>query len=223
MALDVYFVSGSPFAWRVLLALSVKGLDYNTHRLDVSKGDLRTPEYLALNPHGKVPVLQDGDLTIYESVAILAYLEKQYPDVPLFGETAEGYALTWQRLMELDTILTPLVRGIARPIFTGNVDGQEGAINELIAALNTELERYSSWLEQGDYLAGERITAADVALYPALALLTRVAPMAPDTLNIDFVPLAETYPELAAWMARIEAAEGFDKAYPPHWKEAKAA
>jgi hypothetical protein len=80
MALEVYWASGSPFAWRVLLTLEAKRLPYQSKLLTFSKGEHKSPEYLAMNPRGKVPTLKDGDFAIYESLAIMAYLDRAYPD-----------------------------------------------------------------------------------------------------------------------------------------------
>jgi len=75
----LYYASGSPFAWRVHLALEEKGLAYEPTLLSFQSGDLKTPEYLAINPHGKVPSITDGALSLYESQAIVEYLEDKYP------------------------------------------------------------------------------------------------------------------------------------------------
>src|SRR5205085_2062335 len=69
--IQFYFASGSPWAWRVYLALEEKDLPNETTLLSFSAGDLKKPDYLAMNPHGKVPVLKDGAVTLYESQAIL--------------------------------------------------------------------------------------------------------------------------------------------------------
>ncbi len=82
MALELYWISGSPFAWSAMLALEIKGLAYESRRLDPGKREQKTPEYLAMNPRGKVPMLKDGDTVICESTAILAYLESKYPEPP---------------------------------------------------------------------------------------------------------------------------------------------
>ena len=79
MALEVYWASGSPFSWRVLLTLEVKQLPYQSKLLTFSKREHKSPEYLALNPRGKVPTLKDGDFVLYESLAIMAYLDSAVP------------------------------------------------------------------------------------------------------------------------------------------------
>ena len=92
MALEVHWASGSPFSWRVLLTLEVKQLPYQSRLLTFSKREHKSPEYLALNPRGKVPTLKDGDFILHESLAIMAYLDSAYPARPIFGRTQIGRA-----------------------------------------------------------------------------------------------------------------------------------
>jgi len=224
MAIECYFISGSPFAWRAMLGLAFKGLDFEQRVLQASEGEHKTPEFLAMNPHGKVPVLKDGDLTIYESLAILAYLDRKYPEKPLFGETAADAALIWQRTMEFETIMPNIVPGMVRPIFSGTVEGNEASINERIVDFRAEFDRYEGWLEAGGYMAGDSLSAVDISVYPVAAIASRVlGSYSNDKLNLDFFPLRDSYPRIAAWMTRVEAMPGFEAVYPPHWKAQKAA
>src|SRR5215510_3373783 len=87
MALEVYWASGSPFSWRVLLTLEVKQLPYQSKLITFSKREHKSPEYLALSPRGKVPTLKDGEFVLYESLAIMVYLDSAYPERSLFGRT----------------------------------------------------------------------------------------------------------------------------------------
>ena len=105
MAIELYWGSGSPFAWRVMLTLEVKKLAYESKLLEFSKGEHKTPAYLQLNPRGKVPTLKDGDFAVYESIAIMAYLDRKYPEPPLFGKTAEETGLIWQTISECESYL----------------------------------------------------------------------------------------------------------------------
>src|SRR5262249_4157483 len=75
MALTFYYGSGSPFAWRVWLALEHKHIPYTFKRMQFDNGDLHTPEYLAINPRHKVPAIVDDGFALYESAAIVEYLE----------------------------------------------------------------------------------------------------------------------------------------------------
>ena len=79
MPLILYYGSGSPFAWRAQLALEHKALEYELKILSFSAGDTRKPEFVALNPRHQVPVLVDGDFILYESNAIVEYIDEAYP------------------------------------------------------------------------------------------------------------------------------------------------
>jgi glutathione S-transferase len=73
-----WYGSGSPFSWRVQLVLEEKRLPYEPILLSFAKGEHKTPEHLARSPHGKVPALADGAVTLYESSAIVEYLEDTF-------------------------------------------------------------------------------------------------------------------------------------------------
>lgn len=83
MAYELLWISGCPNAWCAMLGMEIKGLAYDSRRLESNMHKGLT--YHALDPRGKVPVLKDGDKNIYESIAILAYLERKHPEAPLFG------------------------------------------------------------------------------------------------------------------------------------------
>ena len=83
MPLTFYYASGSPYAWRVWLALEHKQVAYELKTMSFSAGELRTPEFLAINPRHRVPALVDGNFSLYESAAILEYLDEKYPNPPV--------------------------------------------------------------------------------------------------------------------------------------------
>ena len=116
MAIELYWGSGSPFAWRVMLTLEVKGLAYESKLLEFSKGENKAPAYLLLNPRGKVPTLKDGDFVLYESLAIMSYLDRKYPDPPLFGKTPEETGLIWRALAECESYVVSAGDKVVRPI-----------------------------------------------------------------------------------------------------------
>ena len=97
---EIYWVSRSPFAWRVLLTAEVKGIPYEGKLLEASKGELKTPEFLAINPFGRVPAIRDGNFTLHESLAIMVYLDCKHPNPPLFGRTAEEAGRIFQCISE---------------------------------------------------------------------------------------------------------------------------
>ena len=92
MSLVFYYGSGSPFAWRVWLALEHKGIAYEAKRLSFDKGETKTPEFRAINPRGKVPVIVHDGKPVRESLVILDYLEEVWPASPLLPATPHGRA-----------------------------------------------------------------------------------------------------------------------------------
>ncbi len=220
MARTVYFGSGSPYSWRVMLAMELKGLEYEAVELHFSKGDTQSAEHLARNPRGKIPVLIDGDITIYESTAIMAYLEKTYPEVPIFGADAREYALIWQRYAELENYLGNTISSILAPIFRGEAEGKDAEIKANLEKLKAELETVHGWLSGDGYIVGESLSAADVTLYPQVALLRRVGPRLKEAYGADFLNFEEKFPAFLPFMARIEALKNYDRTYPTHWRAA---
>lgn len=212
----LYWISGSPPSWRVMLGLAVKGITYDSVCLDVSRKQHKSAEYLGINPRGQVPTLVHGDLTIRESVAILAYLDRAFPEKPLFGDSPMAAAPIWQSVMEIDSVLRPPAGQIARSLFRGNATPDLPELVTATAEIAAELERIEADLSDGrNWLCGAGISAADVVLYPTLAWLHRAL----DRAGIaDFAPLRTVGPQLAAWQARMQAEPWFDATYPPHWR-----
>jgi len=202
-----------------MLALAVKGLEYFPRRLSNTAGDQKSPEYLAINPRGHVPVLVDGDTVVTETLAVLSYIDAAYPAPPLFGETPEQTARIWQTISECDAHLRGPVGNISRPLFRGKTAEFGEQIVSAAGDVRDELALLESRLSETAWLAGGDISAADLVVYPVLMQLTRATDKdeaAP--LNLGISPLDAQYPAIAAWRARIETLSGYDDAYPPHWK-----
>ena len=102
----------------------------------------------------------------------------------------------------------------------GSNDDKSGEIREAATGAHEELARLEAALGKEPWLAGGRLSAADLGVFPSIQLLLRAAgkPIA-EPLNLGFAPLGERYPNLAAWTGRIEALPGYDATYPPHWRE----
>ncbi len=219
MALEVYWGSGSPFAWRVLLTLEVKRLHYESKLLEFSKGDHKTGAYLKLNPRGKVPTLKDGDFVVYESLAIMAYLDRKYPEPPLFGKTAEDTGLIWRAISECESYLVSAGDKVVRPVFFGKGLEKAEEIQQAAQTIRQELKTLDEPLASSHWLVGEQISAADIAVFPLVKLLLRAASKeAAQPLNLGLLPFAQTYPNIARWVQRIEALPNYQRTYPPHWR-----
>ena len=116
MAIDFYYTSGGPFAWRCLLALEAKALAYTPHLVDMTKQENRTPEFLVLNSRGTLPVLTEGPIVVRESQAIMFYLDRAHPARPLYGETPAEAARVMQEICEQASYLEGPLRAIIGPL-----------------------------------------------------------------------------------------------------------
>jgi glutathione S-transferase len=219
MALELYWGSGSPFAWRVMLTLELKRSPYESKLLEFSKDDHKSPGYLKLNPRGKVPTLKDEGFVLYESVAIMAYLDRKYPNPPIFGKTPHETGQIWRSISETDSYLIEPAFKVVVPLYFGRGLEKTDEIQSAAATIRQELGRINTSLSHSVWIAGAQISAADIALFPFVQTLLRAASKdAAKPLNLGFSPLDQTYPNIAAWVKRVEAIPGYEKTYPPHWK-----
>lgn len=217
---QIYWLSGSPFAWRVLLTAEVKGIPYEGKLLNASKGELKTPEFLAINPLGRVPALRDGDFTLHESLAIMVYLDRKYPSPPLFGRTAEEVGKIFESISESTSDFWPPSQRLIRSILFGPKLGADEAGEER-EKVHLGLARLEELAESGEWMVGSELTAADIVAYPGLKLLLRIS-QRPDAapLKLGLDGFEARFPSVAAWMQRVEQLPGYDRTYPPHWRNA---
>lgn len=214
MSIDFYCGSGSPYAWRVWLALEHKVLPYQLKMMSFDAGDLRTPQYTKLNPRQRVPVIVDRGFVLYESAAIVEYLEDAHPQsgVPLFPTSVQARATVRRLVREADEYLAHPMEGLAAQIlFTPKDKWDAGVIAKARDDFVKELAHFEQALAS-DFLA-DRVGAADFTVYPLIALALRMERRKPD-LGVG----AAIGPRLGAWMKRIEALAYFDRTRPPHWK-----
>lgn len=223
--MQVHMFSGSAFAWRVLLALELKGLAYTEVPVQASQAALQSPEFLALNPRGKVPVIRDGGYALAESAAILAYLDRKAPEPPLFGRTAAEAGAIWRALLDFDLyVCRDCIERIVVPIFTGRAPAEGEAIRAAMRASHPELAKLDAAATRLGWIAVPALSAADLAVFPVIETLLRAAGK-PDArpLGLDLLPLEARYPALAAWRARIQAMPAYARTYPAYWKKLDAA
>ena len=214
MSLTFYYGSGSPYVWRVWLALEHKGIPYEAKRLSFDKGETKTPEFLALNPRGKVPVIVHDGKPVRESLVILDYLEEVWPTPPLLPPTPHGRAQARALALEVDAYLQPpLTRLVRQTLFKPKGDGDPAEIQKARDEITAELQSWEAALV-GDWLMGDSLTFADFSLYPALRMIRRIGERLPQHSADELIA-----PRLAAWMSRIEALPYYARTIPPHWKE----
>lgn len=215
MPISFYALSGSPFAWKVWLALEHKGLPYTLRMLSADKGELKTPEFLTLNPRGKVPVIVDNGFALAESNVIVEYLEDKYAanGRPLWPSDPQARAKARRFAAESDGFVYPHVRTLVRELLM-RPSGEPDAV--LLAAARDALAQEFKAQEPrfaNGFVTGDAPTAADYTYYPMAALLKRIDSRKPeqDVMQIMPAPMRD-------WMSRVEALPYFAKTTPPHWR-----
>jgi glutathione S-transferase len=213
MALTFYYGSGSPFAWKVWLALEHKGIPYEAKRLHFDKGDTKSPEFLKINPRAQVPAIVDDGFALAQSNAICEYLEERYPEKPLLPKDAKARATIRRLIAEADDKLYNGGGDLVDLVLYAEGERDLTKIAAAKEKLATELAVWEGYLK-ADYFAGSAPTLADFAIYPYMRMAVRVEERAP---GLGF-KRSELPPKCAAWLARIEALPYYEKTVPPHWK-----
>ena len=215
MAVDLYTGHGSPYGWRVWLALELKKVAHEVKILSFQAGDTRKPEFVALNPRHTVPTIVDDGHVLWESLAILEYLDERYDTgTKLYPGDAKNRARIRRLIQEMEGYLDK--EGID-PI-THEYFGKEGAAPDLERVekakkrLAEELAYFANEI-RGKYIAGDEPSAADLVLYPWYGYVKRISFRKPETKLTELVP-----PAMKAWAERIEAWPFFDKTFPAHWR-----
>jgi len=205
-----YYGSGSPYSWRVQLALEEKGLAYEPVLLSFDKREHKTPEHLARSPHGKVPALEEDGVTLYESSAIVEYLEERFPEPALLPRDPAGRAAV--RIEEIEAVqyFGDLFFGLARRVFftppeKRDAQAIEAARSDVRAVFRTLDGRAAK--RGGAFIAGT-FSRADLAWLPFVEIAGRA--------GVD-LEQAETR-WLVGWRGRMRERPSFERSYPPHWR-----
>lgn len=192
MAITFYWSPRSS-ATRIDWALEELGVPFEKVRVDIQAGDQKKPEYLALNPNGKVPLLVDGGTPIFESVAILIHLGLSYGQDkglwPSTGSKMHGQALAW--IVWSAATLQPLMFRARQ-----NADARPD-VDKLIAIVESHLAKSGS---QPGYFLGETFTYVDLAIASALGLWRM--------FGNDF----SAQPNITRWIDACQSRAAFKKA-----------
>ena len=220
MALTLYWGSGSPYSWRVLLALEHKGLAYNSQRLHFDKQEHQSPQMLKLNPRGRLPVLKDGDYVVFESVAVLYYLDTKFPQPPIFGSSPEEAGVVMRVICEFQAYAEAAVAKIVEAIFADRALEQIDALTDAMHVVAREARTIEGRLSKKLWIVGADYSAADMVIFPWLQLLRRALDRDSGAdLRARFLPMERNYPALVRWIQRIESLPGYARTYPPHCRE----
>jgi glutathione S-transferase len=170
--IKLYDFPMSPRARKARTVLAEKGLQYEKVTVDITKQEQKKPEYLAINPYGKVPALQDNGTTVYESTIIMEYLNDKYPNPPLMpadaGQRARARVLMHLGDNAYDGALATIVGEV---FFKPKGQADQNVIAKAKQDLNACFERLERELGNNDYLVGA-FTLADVCFATWAPLFT---------------------------------------------------
>ncbi|XP_059313431.1 glutathione S-transferase zeta class-like isoform X2 [Lycium ferocissimum] len=167
--LQLYSYWWSSCAFRVRIALNLKGLGYEYKAVNLLKGEQKDPEYLKLNPLGYVPTLVDGDTVIADSFAIIMYLEEKYPQRALLPQDLQKRAINYQAANIVAANIQPL-----QNLAVLNYIQEKVGPNETTPWLQTHIRKGFEALEKllkdyaGKYATGDEIYVADLFLAPQI-------------------------------------------------------
>lgn len=190
--LKLYDYPDCPFCQKVRVVLAEKDLEYEKIFVDLRKQEQKLPDFLRLNPYGKVPVLLDEDEVIYDSTSINEYLEDEYPLPRLMPEDSGGRARV--RMLEdyCDNSFIPPTTMLLTQLRKAEAERDTQRVEQARDELRRALYFLRDKLGQQDFLVGSEFSLADAAFAPRLMVLGR--------LGIEFEPALAT---VQAWVERI--------------------
>jgi glutathione S-transferase len=195
----VHSVPGSPFGRSVLAALEEKGASYRL--APVAPGTLQSPGHLARHPFGRVPVLEHDGFSLYETQAILRYLDRVLP-VPALTPADPKCAARMDQVMNINDWY--LFHGVGNVIIFHRVVGprvmglasDEAAIAAAMPKARTVFAALARLLDQQSYFAGEAMSLADLLVAPAVGFFTQTP---------EWAELGAPQLNLVRWLERMEA------------------
>jgi glutathione S-transferase len=199
----VHSVPGSPFGRSVLIALEEKGAPYRLAPL--APGDSKSPAHLARHPFGRVPALEHDGFALYETQAILRYLDRVLPEPSLTPANVKQAARMDQVMNISDWYLFQGVcnvivfQRIVGPQFFGTT-ADEAAIERAMPQARTVFAELARLLGEQPFIVGDRLSLADLQTAPQASFLS---------LTPEWTTLTATHPNLVAWIERLEARPSF--------------
>jgi glutathione S-transferase len=180
-----------PFCQKVRVVLAEKELEFERVFVDLRAGAQRTAEFLKLNPYGKVPVLVDDDLVVYDSTVINEYLEDEYPEPHLMPDDSAGRARVRTLEDYCDNSYLPVAGLVLTELAKSEAERDGEKLKRYQAELQRGLTRLESLLDGNEYLAGA-FSLADIAFVPRVLILPQMG-----------VELDPRLKQVAAWIERL--------------------
>jgi glutathione S-transferase len=204
----IYGVPGSPFMRSVCAALEEKGQPYRIEALPPSS--IRGEEYSKLHPFGRIPVIEHGDYRLYETQAILRYIDALYPEPPLQPEEPQAIGLMNQVIGINDWYLFPqaarivVFQRVVGPALM-SITPDEAACAAAVPDLERCVRELNRLLDDQQFMAGDRLSIADLMLSPQLFYLS-ITPEGKAAMKDT---------ALLAWLGRMEARPSMKATLPP--------
>ena len=191
-AIKLYDFPSSPNCQRVKVVLAEKKLPYETVPVDLKKGEQKKPDYLKLNPYGKVPVIIDGATVLYESCIINEYLDEKYPEPALMpkdhAKKAKVRILIDYGMNHLDSPYQKIRMELTKDA----KERSQETIDKAKQDLKNLLQRLEREIGEQPYLAGD-FSLLDAALIPRFLRMEGMGVL-PDP----------SMPRLSGWLKRMK-------------------
>ncbi|RCK56275.1 Glutathione S-transferase-like protein tpcF [Candida viswanathii] len=192
-----------------LILLHILGVPHEVHMFDWPTKEIKEKWYLELNPHGLVPTLVDGGVTLCESNAILQYLADTYDKDNRFSYP-HGDPLYWQQLRWLYYQSTQFSDALARLLFYKKVrPDDEWLVETAFAQINKVYAVLEGHLSQNKWFVGDKFTIADLAF--AVGHFRRLEKT--QGSRFDIADFDKTYPHVAEWYKSVLAVDGVEEGF----------
>ncbi len=195
----VYGPAYSTFARTVRLALEEKGVDYDLVEIDLLAGAVQTPEYLARHPFAKVPAFEHDGFALYETDAITRYVNEAFAGTELAPSDPKGRARMAQAINVIGnygypSLITAIFLQRALMPMLGQAS-DEAVIAAALPKAETTLDALEQLIDGNPYLAGDRLSLADLLLIPIYDYVAQIP---------DGQKLLEARPNLRRWWQRVQ-------------------
>lgn len=197
--MKLYDYPQCPFSQKVRIVLAEKELSYEKINVDLRKGEQKRPEFLRLNPFGKVPVLVDDEVVVYDSTVINEYLEDEYPHPHLLPEDSAARARVRSLEDYADIAFTLPVGVLMAEIRKPEAERDDERVRKSREEVERILAYLNGYLGEQAYLAGE-FSVADAAFAPRLMVLQAVG-----------VEIKPQWEPLRRWIDRLAARPSIQK------------
>ena len=206
--IKVYGIPGSPFLRAVEVTLREKGAEYRLEPM--SPAQMRTSEHLAMHPFGRIPIFEDGEFRLYETQAIIRYIDEIFPEPPLVPSKPEQRGRMNQLIGIIECYLFPKVTApigfnrIIGPRLLG-IASDEAAIEAAMPVARTAFGELDRLIGDKPYFCGETVSLADIMLGAQLDLFSNCTEGAELIGNT----------RLASWLERMRERPSFIGTEPP--------